>query len=220
MPRIIICIFIIFAIVIMTHMIYLTVVLLVSFFSLAIGFRRGIIFQLGSVLGLAFGAVTSRVLTPEWASHFLWTAPFGVSEEFADFTANLVCGCVIYFIVYSVFALLVTPVLRSALSVFETGIFNRILGAFFNLLKNLLWLSIIFNLMLCGSSGSGLLRYEQANDGNLVAAVMWLTPALLGCYGAEDFAHFHQLRHAKTISCNFNESPNVIIINHPSVSNS
>ena len=103
--------------------------------------------------------------------------------------------------VYWLFACL-NVILKKALVVIEVGMFNRLLGAFFSMVKNLLWLSIFLNILICFKSESGLLRYERANDGNPVATVMEITPAILGCFGGEDFAHFHQLKEAKYISRN------------------
>ena len=189
---------------------YLGVVLLVGLFSIAAGFRRGITRQLSSVLGFAFGAVAARVLTPEFSGSFGWVDYVTPAPEFNLYARNLVCAVVIYGVVFFAF-LLTSKIITGALSIFEVGMFNRLLGGFFALVKNLLWVSIVFNLLICFSSRSRLLQYEQANDGNLVAAVMAITPALLGCYGGEDFAHFHQLKEAKSISCNFPPSENVIL---------
>lgn len=178
---------------------YLIAVLVVAFYSVMVGFRRGITRQIASLLGFGFGAVCSRVLTPEFAGSFLWTSKLSQAEEFAVFTAWLFCGITIYAVVYFLFSLL-SPLLKSAMSVIAVGMFNRILGAFFTLTKNLLWLSIVLNIFLCLSPESELIRYEKANDGNLVGAVMNMTHAILGCPGAEEFAHFHQLKEAKKIS--------------------
>ena len=186
------------------NLFYLGIVLLVALVSLATGFRRGITMQLSSVLGLAFGAVAARVLASQFSGYFQWVEHFTPAPEFNAIAVNLVCSIVIYAVVYWLFALL-SRILQGALSIFDIGIFNRIIGALFSLLKNLLWLSIFLNLLICFKSESGLLRYERANDGNLVASVMDLTPAVLGCYGGEDFAHFHQLKEAKFIS--FSSSP-------------
>lgn len=187
----------------------MALVLLVAFFAIVRGFRQGLTRQLASLLGFGFGAVAARVLTPEFTESFQFTSHVSPAPEFKEFTANLICGVVIYIIVYGLFSLL-SGVLSSALSVFDVGMFNRLTGAFFSLIKNLLWLSIIFNFLLCFKPDSGLLSYERADDGNLVATVMDMTPAILGCYGAEDFAHFHQLKEAKSISCNFNKRKYVI----------
>ena len=201
-----------------TDAFYLIVLLAVAFVAVGIGFRQGITRQISSILGMGFGAVASRVFTPEFSSWFEWTERIGQAPEFNEFTANLVCGVTIYCVVYWLFSLF-GGILRSAMSVFEVGMFNRLLGAFFSLMKNMLWLSIVFNLLLCLSPESGLMRYERSNDGNPVAAVMAMTPAIIGCYGADDFAHFHQLKEAKSISenlyngyRNIHSTENVVIV--------
>ena len=189
---------------------YLICILIVAFFSIAVGFRKGLTRQLDSLLGFGFGGVAARIFTPEYAPSFHLTDSWCLSPEFRDFTANLVCGVLIYTVVFAMFSLL-SGLFRSAMSVVNVGMFNRIMGSIFSLIKNLLWLSIVFNLLLCFSSESRLLSYERANDGNLIAAVMDMTPAILGCYGAEDFAHYHQLKEAKTISCNFRNPQSICV---------
>lgn len=187
----------------MLNAFYSILVILVALASIARGFRFGLSRQIASVLGFAFGAVCARVLTPQFTPNFLWAKNFSQAPEFADFTVNLVSAVVIYIIVFFLFSFL-SPLFNKVMRVLETGILNRIIGAFFSLIKNLLWVSIFLNLLLCLSPKSKLLNYEQSNDGNLVATVMDLTPAILGCYGASDFAHFNQLKEAKSISQNCN----------------
>ncbi|MCH5227349.1 MAG: CvpA family protein [Muribaculaceae bacterium] len=194
----------------MVNALYFFLIILVALWSIASGFRRGITDQVAALLGFAFGAVAARILTPQFVHHFQWASNISQAPEFSDLTADLICAVVIYTVVYAAFSLL-TGLLRHALSILEVGIFNRILGAVFALTKNLLWLSMGLNILLCISSGSGLLQYQRANDGNLIATVMAMTPAFLGCYGAEDFALFNQLKEAKSISCNFTTARNVII---------
>lgn len=202
--------FIIFVVqyLVMLNGVYLAIVLLVAFLAIAVGFRNGITRQIASLLGLAFGTVAARVLSPQFSSSFLWVERFTPDPYFNDFAVNLVCSVSIYLVVFFCFNFL-SGIFSGALSVFRVGMFNRLLGGFFSLVKNLLWLSIIFNLLICFHSESQLLRYERSNDGNLVAAVMEITPAILGCYGGEDFAHFHQLKEAKSISCNSWRSHNI-----------
>lgn len=196
----------------MINIIYFVAVLIVAFWAVVSGFRKGITHQIASLLGFAFGAVAARILTPEFSQHFSWVTPLSQSPEFQEFSTNLVCAVCIYIVVFVLFYIF-SGILQWILATIPVGMFNRILGSVFALTKNLLWLSIVFNLLLCFSSESELLRYERANDGNLMAAVMSMTHTFLGCDGAEEFAHFYQLKEAKSISCNFNKDNNVIIKN-------
>lgn len=188
----------------MANIVYSLLILAVAISSIWRGFRLGITRQIASLLGLTFGGVFARVLTPVLSPYFMWASNLSQAPEFSDFSVNMVCAVVIYSVVFALFYLL-TPLVNLILSAIRVEMANRLAGTFFALLKNLLWLSIFMNLLVCFVPGSGLLRFEKANDGNLMAAVMALTPAILGCYGAEDFAHFHQLKEAKSISCNYRD---------------
>ena len=71
-------------------------------------------------------------------------------------------------------------------------------------------LSIIYNLLLCINPDSRLMRWQNANDGNIVEEVLALSPALLGGLGAEELSHQVQLREARKISCNQSGTGGVI----------
>lgn len=196
----------------MVNALYLFLIIIVTLWSVAYGFRKGVTGQLAHLLGFAFGAVGSRVLAPQFYEHFLWISNLSQAPEFREMTVDLVCAVIIYSVIFAFFSL-ITPLMHKLMAVVRVGMLNRIGGAFFALLKNLLWLSIAFNLLLCLSPKSRLLSYMKANDGNSIAAVMSLTPAILGCYGAEDFAHINQLKEAKLISANFqNSDPSIYVI--------
>lgn len=195
----------------MANAFYSILIIAAALVGLIRGFRLGISRQIASLLGLSFGAVSARVLFPPLAPHFQWAERLSQAPEFTDFTINLTGTVIIFSVVYLFFSLL-SPIFRIIFAVWEVGIINRLLGSFLALVKNLLWISIFLNLILCYFPSSGLLYYERSNDGNLVGAVMDITPIILGGYGAEDFALFNQLKEAKSISCNFRTCPNVIYI--------
>ena len=191
------------------NIVYSILIIIVALWGIFYGFWRGITGQLASLLGFAFGAVSARIFTPIFAVNYESFVAKFCNPHYVSFMANLLCACCIYFVVYWIFCIF-SKLLKGAMSVFEIGMLNRIIGAFFSLICSMLWLSIAFNLLLSIYPDSGLMRYEKSDDGNMVAGVMALTPAILGCYGADDFAHINQLREAKTISCNFNSPNNVI----------
>lgn len=179
---------------------YAIIVIFIALYALVKGFKIGLSHQIASLLGLAFGAVAARVLLPQFYTDFLWVTTFSQAHEFNDLSINLSCAVVIFTVVFLFFSLF-SPIFNFAFGIFEVGIINQLAGAFFSLVKYLLWVSIALNLLLCFSSKSGLLYYEKSNDGNLIGAVMAICPAILGCFGAEDFALQNQLREAKYISC-------------------
>ena len=183
----------------MEKIFYPGIVLAVALVATIYGFRKAFTGQISSLLGFAFGAVSARVFTPRLESGVATWISGWCDPDFIAFVANMICAVGIYSCVFLLFSL-TSGIFRGAFSVFEVGMFNRIAGAFFSLVCNLLWLSIFLNLYLCLSPGSGLMRYEISDDGNMVAAVMAFTPRVLGCVGADDFAHKVQLQKAATIS--------------------
>ena len=193
----------------MADVVYPALVLIVSILGIIYGFRRGITGQISSLLGFGFGAVCARVFAPRYASSIEpWIS--SISEPyFLPLVTNLLCASGLFIFVYAFFSLS-SSIFRDAMSVFEIGMFNRLVGTFFSLTISLLWLSIILNICIALFPDSSLMKYEKSDDGNMVAVVMALTPSILGCYGADDFAHRVQLKHAKTISCNFKHRENVI----------
>ena len=196
----------------MNNLAYAVLVLVVALWSIFRGFRLGITRQLSSLLGLAFGSVCARVFTSQYCM-YADKLVRGIAEpHYVGLVSNLVCAVCIFIIVFLLFNL-TKGIFRRIMSVFHVGILNRMIGSFFCLVCNLLWLSIFFNLLICLRPDSGLMLYEKSDDGNMIAAVMAMTPAILGCRGAEDYAHEVQLREASTISRNYNESESVIIIN-------
>ena len=192
--------------------IYMILTVIVAVAAIIYGFWRGITGQIAFVLGFAFGIVASRVFTPMLLPYFTPRVSFMVEPYYCDFAAQAFCATSIYIVVFLLFSL-TNKIFNGALSVFEVGMFNRLVGAFFSLTACLLGLSIFFTLLLCVNPDCGLLNYEKSGDGNMAAAVMDITPALLGCEGADEFAHLVQLRQAAYISCNFNTLPNVIYKN-------
>lgn len=190
---------------------YMILAIAVALAAIIYGFWRGLSGQLASLLGFAFGIVAARIFTPEFHFYFKDFVSVFVEEPYEELAANAFCASAIYIATFLLFNLF-SPILRGALSVFDVGILNRIAGALFSLTAALLLVSIFFTLLLCVNPDCGLLNYEKSDDGNLAAAIMDMTPAFLGCQGADELAHLVQLQQAATISYNFNDPQNVIII--------
>lgn len=188
---------------------YHIIVILVAGISVIAGFRRGLVCQISGVLGMAFGCVLTRVFGSDLAGLFsgLFT---GLQGEFGGlFSCRVMAASLIYVVVFILFSLL-SVLIRSAMSVFPQGILNAILGSFFMLWSNLVFLSIAFTLIICSDHESGLLKCAEADDGNVVECVLSIAPAMLGCPGSEEMLHLLQLREARKISENLKTNHIVI----------
>ncbi|MDE5875595.1 MAG: CvpA family protein [Muribaculaceae bacterium] len=197
----------------MTDAAYHILAIVVGVVALFKGYHNGFTGQISGILGFAFGTVCAHVFG-ENAEEMLRSLFPGISHvEGSTFIYSVMAVALIYVAVILLFRLL-TGVLRSAMQVFGVGILDRLLGAAFCLLKYMLLLSIAYNLMVCLNPRTPLMKYANADDGNIVECVLLLAPELLGCYSFEDLAHILQLRDARKISRN-HTAPACVIINDP-----
>lgn len=190
---------------------YQIIVVAVAAFALIRGFQKGFTGQVCSILGMAFGAVCSIVFQAEGVEILSQIIPSMVSFPFPPFLYGILASSIIYFVVYYSVKYL-TRIFRKLMKVLHVSMLDRLFGSAFCMLKYLLVLSIIYNLILCVDPESPLLKYAEADDGNMVQSVLLLAPGVLGCLDAEDLNHALQLIEAKKISCNFHDSRFVINI--------
>lgn len=191
------------------EIVFQLIILLISAFGVVRGFRKGFTLQISRVLGFGFGIVCARIFSTDFSQFLLATFSSIRNSSFPEFVSSFLSGIIIYVIVYCIVSRF-TGVVKSAVSIFPVGMFNRIAGSFFFLIDSLLWLSIILNLILCINPDSKLIRYAGADDGNIVEIVLSMTSGLLGCPDTGDLVHLLQLREAKKISFNIDNGFSVI----------
>lgn len=188
---------------------YHLIVIAVAAYAVIKGFKSGFTGQISGILGFAFGTVCAHVFEPEAEALFRTVLPGIRNAVGSAFIYSVLASVSVYCLVYMVFKLF-TKVLRKAMQVFYVGMLDAIMGSMFCLLKYMTVVSIAYNLILCVNPSSTLLKYANADDGNVVEAVVLLAPGLLGCGDVCDLAHLLQIRDAKSISCNLTPSPRVI----------
>lgn len=193
----------------MSDAIYHIIVIAVAALAVIKGFRSGFTGQVSGILGFAFGTVCAHVFD-EQAEGFVRMLLPGIQGRLgAAFIYSVISAVLVYVVVYMLFKMF-TKVLRSAMQVFYVGMLDSLMGSVFCLVKYMLVVSIVYNLILCVNPSSPLMRYANADDGNVVECVILLAPGLLGCGSVEDLSHLIQLREAKKISCNINRAADVI----------
>ncbi|MDE5887641.1 MAG: CvpA family protein [Muribaculaceae bacterium] len=193
----------------MSEAAYHIIVLTVAVVALLKGYHTGFTGQVSGILGFAFGAVCCHVFADDVEGFVRWLVPGVANVPGNTFIYSVMTVAVIYTGVFVIFRLL-TGVLKSAMQVFGMGLIDRLFGSAFCMIKYLLALSIIYNIIVCINPHSPLMKYANADDGNVVECVMLLAPELLGCYSFSDLAHILQLREARKISLNITPSPDVI----------
>lgn len=192
----------------MGDVIYQIIVIIVAAVAVVKGFRKGFTGQVAGVLGFAFGAVCAHVFGDDMGQLLQSWFPSIRHAVGSPFIYGLLSAVVVYLVVYLLFGML-AKLFRSILQSFGVGMLDSIFGSAFCLLKYMIFLSIVYNLILCINPDSRLLDYARADDGNVVECVLLLGPSVMGCLDCEDFSHLLQLKEAKKISHNLNALPGV-----------
>lgn len=194
----------------MSEAAYHIIVIVVAAVALFKGFRSGFTGQISGILGFAFGTVCCHVFGEDAEQMLRGILPSIAEVPGNTFIYSVMSVAVVYLVVFLIFRML-TGVLRSAMQVFGLGLLDRLFGSAFCMVKYLLFLSIVYNIIVCINPYSPLMKYANADDGNVVECVMLLAPEFLGCYSFADLSHILQLREARRISCNYPPSNSVIM---------
>lgn len=186
---------------------YRLLVIIVALAGLFVGLRKGMVRQVASLLGLAFGIVCCRVFHAEGVEIVKSWWP-SINEHFAsEITYSVLATAAIFTVVYLAFQL-VGVAIRGVLKLLNLGAINTIFGGAFGMFKYLLILSIIFNVIASLNPKSSLMEACKATDGNLIEWVMPIAPALLD-NDFDELEHLLQLEDAKKISYNNHNGENV-----------
>lgn len=153
------------------------IILVVAAGALVTGFSRGVIRQLGSVVGLVAAIIACRVFGEAIGSMF---TPEAMGDTaLGVYVGKIVGGTIVYVLVYVVVGILARG-LRFAAHVLMLGPVDRVLGAVMALVKWGVALSVALNLWLALFPSSQVVRQSTLCGGKAVGMVMEFAPALWG----------------------------------------
>lgn len=179
--------------------IYHLIVMSVAAFAVVRGFRRGFARQLHSVIGMAFGIVSARLLSPALYDVIYGALPSVHGHVEERFVCDTISSTIVFTSVYLVFTT-VTSFLSKVMQSDERTLVDNLGGAVYQFFKWMMFVSVAFNFLLALNPESELIKCAKSDDGNAVEEVMLLAPALLGGENVEDLSHRIQLEEAKKIS--------------------
>lgn len=163
------------------------------------GFRKGFARQVPSLIGLAFGIISARLLAPGLYSTILELTPSLENHPCRIYYLSCWARGFVFITIYCIFTL-ITGFLGSVFGKGEHTMLNNIGGAIFSVFESLLFVGIIFNCIASRHPDSELVKSGRSDDGSATELVMLLSPALLGGPDIEDYALQLQYNEAKTIS--------------------
>lgn len=176
------------------------IVLLIAACGVIYGFRRGLARQTPSMIGMAFGIISARLLAPGLVDVVDGAFPsiHGNVEE--HYVCDTISSTIVFASIYLIFRTVTGFLGRVMNAAGEHTILNNLGGAVYSLFKYLMFTSIALNLLVAMRLNADLLHSVKSDDGNIVEGVMLLSPGILGGQDIEELSHLIQLREAKKIS--------------------
>lgn len=116
--------------------------ILIVIAGIVLGYRRGILAQCASLLGVILGIIMCRVFAGPLADSFISPA----DTEHTRVTTTILCYVLIFMACYIAMRML-SGTIRSIVSTLHLGVFDNIGGAVFKSLEWLLALSLLLNVL-------------------------------------------------------------------------
>lgn len=175
------------------------IILLLALVGSVWGFRKGFVRQTPGIIGVAFGIVSTRILSAPMIDILYGALPSAHGSVGEAFVYSAIANAIVFTGVYVVFAT-VTSFLSRLLKRDDRTILDNIFGGVFALFKYMLFASVALNFLVGINTGSSLMKNVKSDDGNIVEETMLLAPAILGGPDVDDLSHLQQLEEAKKIS--------------------
>lgn len=150
--------------------IFVIILVVVSGF---LGWRSGLLRQVGRLVGIIAGIAVCRIYGPTLVDYFC-----GTGASVSDTVLYTVLSYVLLFIVVYLVALLLARLMRGMLEAVHIGVINRVAGAVFNIMEWMLLLSLFLNLWVSIVPSTSLVA-DPVFD-----RVLWFGPFLLGSNAA------------------------------------
>lgn len=183
----------------MSDAIYHLTVIVLAALGVIRGWRSGLEGEAASLLGMSFGIVCAHIFFDPVYAWIVERLPDIRLSLGGDYLLRLLSASIVYTLCFLLLESL-SAILRSAMSVFPSGVLGSIAGSLICMAKYLFFVSICFNLIVDYNPYSSLLKFANDGDGNVVAVVMSVAPAALGVPGCDDLFHARRLEEAKKIS--------------------
>lgn len=153
------------------------VILIVFVVSVAVGFRKGMIVQAGSLGGIVFGVLLSH-LAGDWLAGVI--AAHGGDGAGVPTYVDSVLANIVLFVAGYLSVKAVAHFFKQLTHALSLGALDRIGGALFSLFQWMLVLSLLLNLWVVIKPGTNFCAMSTLGNGHAIEAIMALAPGLLG----------------------------------------
>lgn len=147
------------------------------------GFTKGFVRQLGSIAGVVAGFIGARLFGSSIGLHFFAKGEDLETASSMSIHMAEVMGSIIVFLVLFVGVFIVARLVKGVVSMAGLGIFDRLGGAVFSVVKWFLAFSMLLNLWLFIAPSSELAARSQLLGGSAMEWILKLFPWLMGLAG-------------------------------------
>lgn len=167
--------------------------------SIIRGFRKGFRRQVPQMFGLMIGAVCAHIFRVPLQLELMKSMPFALHRPETEFVYSTIACGIIFLTVFCVFTLCL-GVFSRALRRRESSVVDSMGGALVTLLIYTMFLSLVFNFLICLKPRSELSAAMTHSDANILSEVLMVAPLMMGSQSPEELAHLLQLDDARRIS--------------------
>lgn len=154
------------------------ILLLIFIVSAWLGYRKGIITQLGSVAAIAVAIIACRMFGATVSDIMFGNHPEWEASSLSRYGVSIVANCLIYVVAYYA-VVLVAKVLKMVSHAVLLGPLDRIAGAAFSVAKYGLLVSLLLNLYIVLFPSTSLISRSHLAGGKAVELVIGFAPWLL-----------------------------------------
>ncbi len=163
------------------------IILIVALSSAFMGWRKGIVLQLGSFAGIVAGVVACRV-GGDWLTALLQSSDPEVVTPGEHYFYTVLARVILFIAGYFLIKI-VARFLRGVTHALHIGVVDRLAGALFSLFAWMMVLSLAINFWLVVKPQTDIHRISHLGNGHAIETITALAPAALGW--AMDCELFH-----------------------------
>ncbi|MCM1355906.1 MAG: CvpA family protein [Staphylococcus sp.] len=152
--------------------------ILIFIVSAALGFRKGIITQLGSVAAIVVAIIACRMFGQSVGELLFGSHPEWEGSSLTRYGVSIVSNCIVYIVVYYA-VIIISRLLHTVTHAILLGPLDHIAGAAFSVAKYALVVSLALNLYIVCVPSTTLISKSRLCSGKAVELVIGFAPWLL-----------------------------------------
>ena len=155
------------------------IIILIFIAATCLGYRKGIITQLGSFVAIIIAIIACRTFGQQVEDLIMEANHDWQTTAIPRYTVSIAANCAIYLITYYL-VVFIARLLRTVTHAVFLGPIDRIAGAAFSLAKYFLVVSLLINVYIAIFPSTTLLSRSRLGSGKIISLVTGFAPWVFG----------------------------------------